>query len=177
MEHEPPRVDPHRSNGSDPSALTTEQLLREVGSLKELMLAMFRSAEEVRNEKFESVREQFSLIERQRVEQKKDVKDAVDAALSAAKEAVKEQTTASERSILKSEAGTKEQLNQLTTTFNTAFAGVSSNHDDLKDRVGKIESVKLGGKEQLNSMYALGAFILTVMIIGTVLAANGVFSK
>ena len=77
--------------------------------------------------------ERFNAAERLRVEQKKDTKDAVDAALSAAKEAVKEQTTASERSIAKSEGATSKQLDQIQETFTTAIDGLRRSIDDLKE--------------------------------------------
>lgn len=54
-----------------------------------------------------------------------NTKAAVDAALAAAEEAVKEQTTASDRSITNSETATSEQLKQMGTTLTTAIAGIS----------------------------------------------------
>lgn len=160
---------PESKPNPDPSILTTDALQREVAiiddkfkdqaqvrerehaSLQELFEAKLQGAGNITSEKFTSVETQFDLIERQRVEQKKDTKDAVDAALSAAKEAVKEQTTASERSIAKSETATTKQLEQLTATFSTAILGVTtsindlkdSNNNtfgDLKDRIGKVET-------------------------------------
>lgn len=110
-------------------------------------------------------------MERQRVEQKKDTKDAVDAALAAAKEAVKEQTTASERAIAKSENSTAEQLKQLNTTFATAIGGVTANHDDLKERVGRIEAIKQGGQETIGGVYAFAAFLAVLLVIGGAIAA------
>ena len=159
----------------DPTVLTTEQLLREVDRVKELMTSELRGLASVIEERFGSVGTQFDLVERQRVEQKKDTKDAVDAALAAAKEAVKEQTTASGMSIAKSETATSEQLKQLNVTFTTAILGVNDKFDDLKERVGRIENIKVGGKEQLASVYALAGFLGTALVIVTVLAANGVF--
>jgi hypothetical protein len=123
------------------------------------------------DEKLISVRTQFDLIERQRVEQKKDTKDAVDAALAAAKEAVKEQTTASDRSITKSETATSEQLKQLSATFGTATAGLGDVIADVKERVGKIESMKLGALETRDDsrgsialLVAGGSVLLTLIL-------------
>lgn len=124
----------------DPTTLTTQQMLREVERAKELLQYGIASVRDLTSEKFISVETQLSLIERQRVEQKKDTKDAVDAALAAAKEAVQEQTKASGEAIGKSEALTKTQLEQQNTTFNTGIASVVDKLDDLKDRIVRIET-------------------------------------
>ena len=124
-----------------------------------------RQLASVRNEKFNTVQTQFDLIERQRVENKADTKAAVDAALAAAKEAVKEQTTASDRAITKSETATSEQLKQMNVTFTTAVQGISQPISDLKDRVTALESVRIGGKENVAAMYALVGLIVTIALL------------
>lgn len=159
----------------DPTILTTEQLLREVERVKELMMAEIKGLTATVNEKFRSVDEQLELVERQRVEQKQDTKAAVDAALTAQKEAVREQTAASERAIAKSEAATTKQIEQLSATITTAIKGVSDLLSDTKDRVGKVESLKQGGDEKLTGIYAMVGFVLTVLIIGGIVAAAGGF--
>lgn len=124
--------------------------------------------------------ERFSAAERLRVEQKKDTKDAVDAALSAAKEAVKEQTTASERSIAKSETATREQLKQQQETFATAIEGLRRSIDDLKERaaddarnlrqsIGDVATTangtvqqKAGAKDDRNAVYAAIGIVLAI---------------
>lgn len=165
------------SSLSDPSALTTQMVLREVNildgkmdeaiatrhrdqsAIKELFETKLDDMSLVREEKFHSIETQFALIERQRVEQKMDTKAAVDAALIAQKEAVQEQTIASGLSIAKSETATAKQLDQLASTMTVAVAGVTqaametkdnfnSAIGDIKDRVGKIEALKLGAQEQ-----------------------------
>lgn len=131
----------------DPTVLTTEALHREISALRELVLERVDRVTEVADEKFDSIETQLDLIERQRVEQKKDTKDAVDAALAAAKEAVKEQTTASERAIAKSEAATTKSIDQLGVTFTTAIDGSRRESADLKERVVAAEQQKVGGQE------------------------------
>jgi chromosome segregation ATPase len=124
----------------DPTVLTTEQLLREISNAVRLLEAKDEGLKDVVGEQFRSVVTQFQLVERQRVEQKLDTATAVAAALAAAKEAVTEQTAASEKSITKSETATAEQLRQLTATFTTAIGGVTDSISDIKDRIGNIES-------------------------------------
>jgi len=134
----------------DPTVLTTEQLLREVAgvrtesvirgdAIKELYDEKLRSVEE----KFRAVYDQLALVERQRVEQKQDTKTAVDAALSAQVNAVREQTTATEKAIAKTEASTSESLKQLQATFTVGLAGQATVVSDLKERVVTIESTRI----------------------------------
>jgi uncharacterized phage infection (PIP) family protein YhgE len=131
----------------DPTILTTEQLLREVENATKLMESQIENVDAMCKQRFEQVKEQFALVEGQRVEQKRDTQDAVDAAFSASKEAVKEQTSASDRAIAKSEASMLEQLKQLSTTFSQQIKAVTDTVGDLKERVQAIESVKQGRVE------------------------------
>jgi len=151
-------IDLERRTNPDPTALTTEALSREVKALKDLLTLRFEELERVcldgdatlknttellrdlTDEKFDAVAREMHLVENQRIEQKQDAMASLAAALAAAKEAVKEQTTASGLSIAKSENATNEQLKQLTATFNTAIEGVNRSINDIKERVGKIES-------------------------------------
>lgn len=201
---------PHVPIG-DPSARTMEALQREILAIdKELKFRQTvreREHEQLRvqletqiaalqaliDEQLKSIKIQFDLIERQRVEQKKDTKDAVDAALIAQKEAVQEQTIASGLSIAKSEAATAKQLDQLAVTFSTAITGVTQAVSDLKDtwntsimdikdRIGRIENMRLGAQEQkkdvrenMSAVYGMGGFILVVVTIIVTLAGTGFF--
>lgn len=180
---------------TDPTQLTTQMVLREVNILDDKMNGAIavrhndqKSLKDLLLEKFNSIETQFKLIERQRVEQKLDTKQAVDAALIAQKEAVHEQTIASGLSIAKSEAATAKQLDQLGITMNTALTGVTQaatetkdNFNaalgDIKDRVGKIEAVKVGvqeqrtqSKENLGMVYVImGIIALVVGMVGNLI--------
>jgi carboxypeptidase C (cathepsin A) len=170
---------------TDPSFLTTAQLLREIAGLKEWTETLVDGKALVTVEKFAAIDRQLSLVERQRVEQKEDTKTAVDAALQAQKEAVREQTIASERAIAKSEAATTKQLDQQSATFGTAISGVSSNLSDhkdlvsnslsdLKDRVTGMENIRRGGREMSASMLVIIGLVISVfsIVIAVYLAKN-----
>jgi hypothetical protein len=157
----------------DPTVLTTENLRREILGLRELLETKLDGIVAVQREKFLKVDQQFELVERQRVEQKKDTQAAVDAALTAQKEAVKEQTTASERAIAKSESGTTRQLEQLAENFRTANVGIVTSIDDLKDRVRGIEAVTQGANQehtttQANANQWVGYVIAAATVVGLV---------
>ena len=87
----------------------------------------------------ELVDKEFQLVERQRVEQKKDTKDAVDAALTAQKEAVREQTVASSLATTKSETATLKQIEQLSLSFTTAVEALRRSIDEVKERIGEVD--------------------------------------
>ncbi len=147
------------SNGkTDPTALTTEQLIRAIDGLREILEAAIKAETDLTHSrfkgvenaiaatrefaqiKFEALETQNQMIEKQRIEQKQDVKAAVDAALAAQKEAVKEQTLASERSIAKSEAATAKQMEQMSQTFGTSVGSVAQQVGDAKDRIQRLET-------------------------------------
>ena len=182
----------HRGNRPvpDPTVLTTEALQRGLQSERDHTDALGRRLEaailssrglseardtgaaEVVSERFRSVERQFELVETQRVEQKVDTKGAVDAALIAQKEAVREQTTASERAVAKSDAATAKQIEQLTVTFRTALDGLTNLLSDTKDRVGVIEATRQGGIDQ-HSQQQMGIGSV-VSVLGLVVAVVSV---
>jgi serine/threonine protein kinase HipA of HipAB toxin-antitoxin module len=152
----------------DPTVLTTQALRREIEGLKELLIEKIKGEHDLMVEKFEAV-------ERLRVEQKRDTQSAVDAALSAAKEAV-----------AKSETAVGKQLEQQQATSNTAIGDLRRAHEELRDReiddvkdlrrgitdttalINGVTNQKLGAKEDRTGLYAvLGAVgvILGILIV------------
>ena len=139
----------------DPTQRTLEVLEREMTTMHEkldtsisALGAKLDEAMEHRADlteaKFTTVSQRFDLEESWRIEQKRDSLDSLAAALSAAKEAVREQTNASEKSIAKSENSTNEAIKQLSVTFTAAIASVERAVSDLKERVVSIESARHG---------------------------------
>ena len=194
-----------RRPNPDPTALTTQALFREVAQLRELFntkidtitqtveasLANSSNARngvrEILDQKIDAVtvlyEAKLDLIERQRVEQKSDTAAAVQAALSAAKEAVKEQTNASERSIAKSEAATSKQLEAQQVTTASAAGELRRSIDDLKERIAEVDrnlrdavsavattanganERRVGAKDDRTALYATAGFIATLLAI------------
>lgn len=156
---------------NDPSDLTTAQILRETAILRELLETNVTGVSAVAEEKFqamearfESVNEKFDMVERVRVEQKKDTKDAVDAALTAQKEAVKEQTQAFALATAKSETAMTEQLKALNATFTAGINALTNAHNDTKDRVSRIESTKAGGSTMITGIIAGVSVLISVVM-------------
>ena len=163
-----------------------DERLKGIDEATRLRLAATDHFPEMVDEKIKSLAdltdERFSAFERLRVEQKKDTKDAVDAALSAAKEAVKEQTTASGLSIQKSETATGKQLEQLGDTSAAAVEGLRRSIEDAKERerddiqllrsaIAEVATTangtvqkSVGAKEDRTSLYATIAVLASVAI-------------
>jgi hypothetical protein len=173
----------------DPTERTTEDLLREVEgvrramqSLRELLEAKLSNNKEINIEKLNSVDTQFALIERQRVEQKADTTAAVAAALAAAKEAVNEQTIASQARTDKSEISMEKRVDQQALTTDVAIKGINEKVDDLKDRdladlrarVGSLETMKQSGTEnrdrtgQIVMMTITAASVIVAITLGII---------
>lgn len=118
------------------------------------------------NERYEGVQREFQSIEARRIEHKGDTKSAVDAAFSAAKEAVKEQAASSDKAILKSEG-----------TVGGQIKAVEGTVDDLKDRVGKLETqqqtkteVRSDNRSNTAMIAALVGVALSFLMLATVIA-------
>lgn len=149
---------------SDPSELTTAQILRETAILRELLETNVNGIGAVAEQKFQAVDRQFELVERMRVEQKKDTKDAVDAALTAQKEAVKEQTQAFALATAKSETAMSEQLKAQSSTFGAGITALTDAHNDTKDRVSRIESTKAGGSSMIAGIVAGVSVLISIVM-------------
>lgn len=126
----------------DPTILTTEALLREITHLRELL-----------ESKLDSVHNRLESAEEQRREQKFDTGKAIDAALMAQREAAN-----------KSEAAIDKRIEQMQSTFKTDVSNLTLNLSDIKDRVGKIEAVKIGGSESRAGLYATIGVVATIIL-------------
>lgn len=156
----------------DPTTRTVEMVHREVTTLTADTSKQFESERRLTSEQFAAVELQFNLVERFRVAQKEDTKAAVDAALTAQKEAVKEQTTASDRAIAKSETAMTKQLEQLIVTFTTATNGLAGKIDDVKSQVGEDRANRRGGKEAVAAIYGFIGFLSSLVVLGGILLAT-----
>jgi cobalamin biosynthesis Mg chelatase CobN len=137
---------------------------KQIVQLRDLIMARMETITVMTQERFNSVEMQFKERDTRTEQTSRDSKIAVDAALQAAKEAVGEQNRSSALAIAKSETATAKQIDQLTTLIQTTAASSDSKITDNKDRVTRIEAVKLGGQETTNSQQA-SALTITGIII------------
>jgi len=160
----------------DPTVLTSravDALRKEQTDIKAVELAAIRkeirSLAKLTNEQFKSVAAQLEVAEKLRLEQKVDTKTAVDAALAAQKEQATQQTQTFEAQTNKTEKGFSEQIKGMDAAMKTAGAAQDVRHNDLKDRVTRIEERKIGAQTAV----AAGATVLVALVsLFTFLAIN-----
>jgi len=173
----------------DPTALTTQQLLREIGLLREILEARLAGTDrivtllrddlthlsglidekitavrQVHEEKFASVQTQFRERDVRTEQSSKDSKVAVDAALQAAKEAVGAQNTSNSVAIAKSEAATAKQIDQMALLIATGNKAVDDKFDDLKERMTRFEGRDAGSLITTSGHQTSQSFLLALVV-------------
>jgi hypothetical protein len=123
-----------------------------LGHLKELHQEKFNSlreivhaAEQLQVEKFNSIKTQFAERDTRSEHDAKETKVAVDAALQAAEKAVGKQQEAFAEATSKSEASTTKQIDQQAELLLKTTGSLEQRINDLKERLGRIEGMGLGG--------------------------------
>jgi hypothetical protein len=174
----------------DPTALTTQQLLREIATSREIVETRQISTErvverlqfvvdkipeiikgsvaglqELHEEKFASIATQF--IERdKRTEQLSTAdKTAVAAALQAQKEAAGAQQNANTASIDKSEKATSKQIDSIVSLLQTTTVGTNDKIDGLKSIMASFE-VRLTAAEANKKGSSEGISMIGLIVVG-----------
>jgi cation transport regulator ChaB len=174
----------------DPTVLTTQQLLREIATVRELLESRVEGLEkivdrqhvfldklpsqiehavgrlqELHDEKFESIQTQFRERDTRTEQTSKDSKVAVDAALQAAKEAVGAQQTANASSIDKSEKATSKQIDSIVSLLQTTTVGTNDKIDGLKSIMASFE-VRLTAAEANKKGSSEGISMIGLIVVG-----------
>jgi hypothetical protein len=157
----------------DPTLLTTQQLIREIGALRDLFTVELTAARELTDERFAAVQMQFRERDVRNEHAVASTKVSVDTALQAAKEAVGAQNLASAQAIAKAEAATTKQIDALATLISAQAKATDEKIDDVKSRITAIESQKIGVQEQRGVSkdvfgYIVGAVGLLVGVLSVI---------
>lgn len=102
-------------------------------------------------EKFHNIETQFNERDVRTEERSKDSKEAIAAALQAAKEAVGEQNKSSALAIAKSEASTTKQIDSIGVQILQANQALSEKIEDARGRLLTVEGKAVGLSEQKRS--------------------------
>jgi hypothetical protein len=156
-------------------SLFAEKLIGAQSQLAERMTGTTRTF----SEKLSRIEAQFEMLSERTAEQKKDTKDALDAALAAQKEAVAAQTASSEKSITKSETATIERIKAVETLLSASSRASDDKIDDLKNRIIAIEAAKLGNVETATAHRDAGTdtraiIAIAITVIFALIALAGV---
>jgi hypothetical protein len=157
----------------DPTALTTEQLRRELGALREIIEARldamdkatvlldeqrggelkhlrefhdekFRSVDRTLQERDDGIDTRFSERDTRSEREARDNKIAVDAAFAAAKEAVAENNKSSALANDKSEAAFTKQIDAILLLIDSKAKASDDKIDDIKTRLDRGEGDRVG---------------------------------
>jgi cobalamin biosynthesis Mg chelatase CobN len=134
---------------------------------------------EVHNEKFSSIKNQFTEMDVRTERSSKDNNVAVGAAFSAAKEAVGEQNKSSALAIAKSEAATGKQIEQLQQLIVSGNKALDDKLNDVKERLTRVEGASEGktvadtshhtsSSTSISIIFAVIAF--ASLVVGTIVA-------
>ena len=194
---QPPRMTGSSNDKSvDPTALTTQLVWREIGSLKELVMARMDAMQtaidvahadlvrvptdvqkqvgnlkELHEEKIKGLldvhEEKFKSIQTQFRE--RDIR--ADQTAKDAKSAIDAAFAASKEAIAKSETATSKQIELLGNTLSTTSNGLNDKISDVKDRVNRMEGTGAGAAIAVSTRQASGSY--TVGIIGAVVGLVG----
>jgi hypothetical protein len=184
---------------TDPSFLTTQQLLRELSSLREIfetrLSAMDRAAEvlsetvnrtptaiqtavsnlrEVYDERFKSVAQQFAERDVRTEQAATASASALAAALQAAKEAVFEQAQAAAKAADKTETSTSKQIDLLLAQIKGQGETFNDRLAELKERIDRGEGSDAGvsssqSNRRIDTSTAIAFAVLVLGVISLIL--------
>lgn len=185
----------------DPSALTTQQLLREIYSLEKLttqrMDAIEKAVEvahenlvrvptdvdkavghlrDVLDEKIKRIDTQIRERDIRAEQSSRDSKVALDAALQSAEKMVAQQTLSSSQAIAKSEMATQKQMDQQSLSMISATSALGDKIDDIKDRLTRIEGEGRGLKAAETTQQTSNMSVVSIigLVVGSLIGITGI---
>lgn len=126
--------------------------------------ALFDERFQTTGEKFNSIQTQFLERDTRTEQTSRDSKVAVDAALSAAKEAVSEQNKSGALAIAKSEAATTKQIDQIGVTISTIQANLSGKIDDVKLQLAAVVNQAKGSNISVDNVRGNTAVAVSLVV-------------
>jgi len=195
--------DPRDGHVPGPAYLTTEELRRDVSALREILQArldgMDRATvvlsetvnrtptaiqiavghlQELHDERFDGIAQQFRERDVRTEQAAKASKEALDAALLAAKELVSQQNEANSQAADKAEQSTIKQIDQIGIRIDTTQKGLEDRLAELKERVDRGEGNTSGAAvERTERRLDLGQVIAVIAVIIAVVSVMAFILK
>jgi cation transport regulator ChaB len=182
----------------DPTVLTTEALLRAVGSERDYVDGRIAVLEERLRAIDVATRLLNETVNRVPTDVTKEVshlRELMDERFGSVIVQFRERDTRQEREArdnkvavdaafaAQKEAAAKQDesnakaINKSEVSTGEIIRGLADKIDDLKTRIGTVEATKQGGRETLSGVYAFAGFLVSILAIVGVLAATGAFTK
>lgn len=121
--------------------------------------------QELHQQKFDAIQRQLVERDGRVASEKKDAKLTTDAAFAAAKDRSDLLEKANREAIDKSERATNETIRTNQENSRASIGALSKGLDEVKDRVTRIESAKVGGTENRSSIYATIGVVATIIFL------------
>lgn len=167
---------------SDPTALTTEQLDKAIGNLRELMEAKIAGVHDTLTERDQRYEDRFIASQL-----------AVQAAFTAAEKAVEAALASAEKAINKAEVSIEKRADATYVAIGemqrflanlmprseaeNRYSNIEKTSAMNATRLDRMEATKVGGNETKTAIYAFAGFLLTIVTLVGVLLAAGVFKQ
>lgn len=143
------------------------EIQKSISALKELQETKIYYESKIAAKEFDFIQKEFNWIEKVRLEQKADSKEALNAALNASKEAVSEQNKSNIANNTKSEDAFTKLIDQMAILITTGNKGLEDKINDVRDRQTRMEGTGTGAK---NLWGIIIAVIMTTIAIASFLA-------
>ena len=173
----------------DPSALTTEQLRREVAGLKALLEArldaidqatklfqdnltrvptdtdkQIQHLKELHSQRFAAIEMQFRERDTRFDQEKSGSALAVTAALQAQKEAAAAQNASNAEAVRKSEMAVAKQIDGIGTQLTAAASALADKIETINSRINRGEGISSGSATSLSTTIAIAAVIVSILV-------------
>ena len=155
-----------RINGIDKASVILADNVNRVPTLLDREMARMIA---LSDEKFNGVQRQFSERDVRSDADRRAAETAVNAALSAQKEAVAQQNAAYAASGAKSEAATTKQIDGIVALLGSQSTGLNDKITDLNRRMDRGDGLSSGSKNNATQTIAIIAVIASVIGVGTAL--------
>lgn len=160
--------DPNPPSGNYPSEPTTNLILREVNHIRELLEARIDAIEAATRVAHADLVRVPTDVDKQISNLRAQIEEkfqTISCRIDAGEKAASKQDDTFKLSIDKSETYITKQIDGLGDTLKTDVGGLRLQHDDVKQRLTKIEGMNLGSRETTGTTQRSNSFVVAVISV------------